>query len=56
MWDEEQNDVIWLADEEKGKLLQRLDDTSSEIAELKKMTNEGAKANDKVVSITPFKS
>lgn len=38
-------------DEEKGKLLQRLEDANSEIIELKKMRNEDAKANEKVVSI-----
>ncbi|XP_010442855.1 PREDICTED: golgin subfamily A member 6-like protein 22 [Camelina sativa] len=38
-------------DEEKGKLLQRLDDANSTITELKKVRNEDAKANEKVVSI-----
>lgn len=38
-------------DEEKGKLLERLEDANSEIRELKKVRNEDAKANEKVVSI-----
>ncbi|CAH8279445.1 unnamed protein product [Arabidopsis lyrata] len=38
-------------DEEKGKLLQRLEDATSEITELKKVRNDDAKANEKVVSI-----
>ncbi|KAJ0267223.1 Ribonuclease P protein subunit P38-like protein [Hirschfeldia incana] len=38
-------------DEEKGKLLQRLEDANSEITELKKVRNQDAKANEKVVSI-----
>lgn len=38
-------------DEEKGKLLQRLEDANSEITELKKLRKEDAKANEKVVSI-----
>ncbi|CAE6237721.1 unnamed protein product [Arabidopsis arenosa] len=38
-------------DEEKGKLLQRLEDANSEITELKKVRNDDAKANEKVVSI-----
>lgn len=38
-------------DEEKGKLLQRLEDANSEITELKKLRNQDAKANEKVVSI-----
>ncbi|XP_010482682.1 PREDICTED: involucrin-like [Camelina sativa] len=38
-------------DEEKSKLLQRLDDANSIITELKKVRNEDAKANEKVVSI-----
>ncbi|XP_010445467.1 PREDICTED: golgin subfamily A member 6-like protein 6 [Camelina sativa] len=38
-------------DEEKSKLLQRLEDAKSEITELKKVRNEDAKANEKVVSI-----
>ncbi|ESQ43208.1 hypothetical protein EUTSA_v10012800mg [Eutrema salsugineum] len=38
-------------DEEKGKLLQRLEDANSEITELKKVRNEDAKANEKVVRI-----
>lgn len=38
-------------EEEKGKLLERLEDANSEITELKKVRNEDAKANEKVVSI-----
>lgn len=38
-------------DEEKGNLLQRLEDANSEITELKKLRNQDAKANEKVVSI-----
>ncbi|EOA12954.1 hypothetical protein CARUB_v10025935mg [Capsella rubella] len=38
-------------DEEKSKLLQRLEDANTEITELKKVRNEDAKANEKVVSI-----
>ncbi|KAG2299187.1 hypothetical protein Bca52824_035659 [Brassica carinata] len=38
-------------DEEKGKLLQSLEDANSEITELKKLRNQDAKANEKVVSI-----
>lgn len=38
-------------DEEKGELLQRLEDANSEITELKKLRNQDAKANEKVVSI-----
>ncbi|KAF8114822.1 hypothetical protein N665_0033s0014 [Sinapis alba] len=38
-------------DEEKGKLLQRLEDANNEITELKKVRKEDAKANEKVVSI-----
>lgn len=38
-------------DEEKGKLLQRLEVANSEITELKKVRNDDAKANEKVVSI-----
>lgn len=38
-------------DEEKGKLLQRLEDANTEITELKRVRNEDAKANEKVVSI-----
>ncbi|RID40791.1 hypothetical protein BRARA_J00810 [Brassica rapa] len=38
-------------DEEKGNLLQRLEDANREITELKKLRNQDAKANEKVVSI-----
>ena len=38
-------------DEEKGNLLQRLEDANSEITELKKLRNQDAKANEKVISI-----
>ncbi|VYS70177.1 unnamed protein product [Arabidopsis thaliana] len=38
-------------DEESGKLLQRLEDANCEITELKKVRNDDAKANEKVVSI-----
>ncbi|CAH8329041.1 unnamed protein product [Eruca vesicaria subsp. sativa] len=38
-------------DEERGKLLRRLEDANCEITELKKVRKEDAKANEKVVSI-----
>ncbi|CAH2070172.1 unnamed protein product [Thlaspi arvense] len=43
--------IMRIFDEEKDKLLQRLEDANSEITELKKVRNEDAKANEKVVSI-----